>query len=598
MNIFASTLRGSRGKKRDRGGRRHPPGQQDSTRRRFYLPAILLCCSLGPGATAQTNPSEIAGQELQRQQERERILREQQESRPDVRLPGTVPPETGRLPEVETPCFTVREIVLDGDRSGFDWAAPAAEQADESTPDPATGRCLGSSGINLVMRRIQNAIIARGYITTRVLAPAQDLRSGILTLTVVAGRVGTIRFSADSDSRANAWNAMPAQPGELLNLRDIEQALENFKRVPTAEAQIQIVPGEHLGASDLLITWKQAFPLRMTLSADDGGSRTTGKYQGSVTLSADHLLRLNDLFYASVNKDLGGGTSGQRGTRGHTLHYSLPWDYWMLGATTSANRYHQSVAGATQTYLYSGTSENREIKLSRLLRRDASNKTWASLRGYLSTSNNFIDDTEVEVQRRKMAGWEAALEHRAFIGDATADLKLAWRRGTGAFAALHAPEEAFDEGTARPRILSANSQLSVPFKLGEQRLRYSGHWRAQWNKTPLVPQDRFSIGGRYTVRGFDGESVLLAERGWLVRNDLGLALGDSGQELYAGVDLGRVGGRSAEQLIGKGLSGAVLGLRGGYRELSYEFFAGRPLYRPEGFKTARVTAGFNLTLSF
>ncbi|WP_301102652.1 ShlB/FhaC/HecB family hemolysin secretion/activation protein [Propionivibrio sp.] len=26
-----------------------------------------------------------------------------------------------------------------------------------------------------------------------------------------------------------------------------------------------------------------------------------------------------------------------------------------------------------------------------------------------------------------------------------------------------------------------------------------------------MPQDRFSIGGRYTVRGFDGESVLMAD---------------------------------------------------------------------------------------
>ncbi len=41
---------------------------------------------------------------------------------------------------------------------------------------------------------------------------------------------------------------------------------------------------------------------------------------------------------------------------------------------------------------------------------------------------------------------------------------------------------------------------------------------------PLITQDRFSIGGRYTVRGFDGETTLIGERGWLLRNDLGLSL--------------------------------------------------------------------------
>lgn len=543
---------------------------------------------------AQTSAAEIGAKELQRQQDRERSLREQQERSPDVRLPSGVPADSGRLPESETPCFSIREIVLKSDVNTFDWALSAADLPG----DPATGRCLGNNGINTVMQRIQNAIITRGYVTTRVLAEAQDLNSGVLTLTIIPGRIRTIRFTDDSGSRANAVNAMPARPGDLLNLRDIEQGLENFKRVPTAEADIQIVPGDQPGESDVVITWKQAFPLRLTLSANDGGAKSTGKYLGSVTVSGDNLLALNDLFYASFNHDLGGGPSGDRGTRGHTLHYSLPWDYWLFGVTASANRYHQSVAGASQTYLYSGTSETYEARVSRILHRDASSKTSVSLRGYLNKSANFIDDTEVEVQRRRMAGWELGLQQRIFIADATLDLAAAYRRGTGAFGAMTAPEEAFGEGTARPRLFTAESTLNLPFKLAALNFRYNATWRAQWNRTPLVPQDRFSIGGRYTVRGFDGESVLMAERGWLIRNDLGLALGESGQELYLGVDHGEVGGQSADLLVGKRLTGAVLGLRGGYKDFSWDLFTGWPLARPEGFKTASNTLGFNLTLTW
>lgn len=558
------------------------------------LVILLLGGALSPVALAQSSPSDIAGQELQRQQERERVLREQQEVNADVRLPTAATDQSTKLPESETPCFDIHEIVLKSEVPAFDWALSAANPPE----DPATGRCLGSTGINLVMQRIQNAIIARGFVTTRVLAEAQDLKSGTLTLTVVPGRIRAIRFSDDSDPRANAWNAFPAKPGDLLNLRDIEQALENFKRVPTAEADIQIVPGDQPGESDLLIAWKQAFPFRITLSANDSGSGSTGKYQGSVTLSGDHLLTLNDLFYFSYNHDLGGGDEGERGTRGHTLHYSLPFGYWLLSATTSANRYHQTVAGASQDYLYSGTSENHELKLSRLVYRDAANKTTLSLRGYMTGSHNYIDDTEVEVQRRRMAGWEAAVAHRAFIGEAVVDLSTAYRRGTGAFGSLEAPEDAFDEGTSRPRLFTAEASLAVPFKLGDQRLRYNGSWRVQWNRTPLVPQDQFSIGGRYTVRGFDGDSVLMAERGYLIRNDLSVLLSDSGQEVYVGIDHGDVGGQSADLLIGKRLTGAVLGLRGAYKDISYDFFAGQPLHKPEGFKTAQTTAGFNISVTF
>src|SRR5690606_13290605 len=145
------------------------------------------------------------------------------------------------------------------------------------------------------------------------------------------------------------WTALPTGPGDLLNLRDLEQGLENFRRVPTASASIQIEPAAGSdakpGESDLAVDWRQRLPLRLTLAADDGRSESTGKYQGNVTVSADHWLSLNDLFYFSFHQDLGGGDAGDGGSRGRTLHYSFPLGYWLLAVTDSENDYHQSVAG-------------------------------------------------------------------------------------------------------------------------------------------------------------------------------------------------------------------------------------------------------------
>ena len=552
----------------------------------FQFAALALWALALPALAAG---AEEAAQEILRQQERERALRKELEYRPDVRLPaGGARAE--RIPEAEKPCFPIRELRLSDPSGEFAWAIAAADLPD----DPATGRCLGSQGIGQVMSRIQNAIIERGYVTTRVLAKAQDLTSGLLEITIFPGRIRAIRFTGDA-SRASLWNAFPASPGDLLNLRDIEQALENWRRLPTVEADIRIEPGEASGESDLVIAWKQAFPLRITLSANDGGSKATGKNQGSASISGDNLFSLNDLFYITWNHDL--ADRNTRGTRGRSLHYSLPFGYWTLGATHGDHRYHQTVAGAFQNYVYSGQSETEEIKLSRLVYRDAANKSTLFLRGYLTRSQNFIDRTEIEVQRRRMAGWEAGVGHRAFLGGATLDLDLSYRRGTGAFSALRAPEDAFGEGTARPRIVSAEASLSLPFRLFGQNLRYQGLWRAQWNRSPLVPQDRFSIGGRYTVRGFDGESVLMAERGYLLRNDLSLALAE-GHEIYIGLDHGRVGGVSAKLLVGRELSGVLIGLRGAWRHLSYDLFAGRPVNHPKYFNSEPVTTGFNLSLSY
>lgn len=563
----------------------------------LQLATLALATCSGSAALA-ADP--IPAQQLLQQQERDRALREQLEPAPDVRL--KLPPsglDANRLPHNEAPCFRIRHIALVGEAAErFQWALRAADPQQ----DPATGQCLGANGINLTMKRIQNAIIERGFVTSRVLAQPQDLKSGTLELTLVPGRIRSIRFAEGTSHRANAWNTVPAKPGDLLNLRDIEQALENFKRVPTADADIQITAAEGAGAqpgeSDLVIAWRQKFPIRFSLSVDDSGTDETGKYLGTTSVSLDNFLTLSDLFYFSYNHDLGGGDSGDRGSRGHTLHYSVPFGYWLLGVTSSEYDYHQTISGANQDYSYSGESKNDEISLTRMLYRDAVRKTTASIGGWSRRSKNWIDDTEIEIQRRRMAGWSFGLTHTEFIGASTLYLSTGYRRGTGARNAMAAPEEPFDEGTSRSKIITAEAQLSVPFAVGDQRLRYSNTWRAQWNRTPLVPQDRFTIGGRYSVRGFDGEQILSADRGWLTRNDLGLALGQTGQEAYVGVDYGEVGGQSSKYLIGTHLAGYVLGLRGGYRGVSYDVFVGQPISKPKGFDTASTTGGFNLTWSF
>ncbi|MFC7287068.1 ShlB/FhaC/HecB family hemolysin secretion/activation protein [Herminiimonas glaciei] len=575
----------------------HKQAAVNSLFRKSLFSSIYLLIG-GLFCLSPVSAQSLAADELLRQQERERQLRLQQEQTPDVRLQVPAAQAVTLLPDDESPCFRINHVSLVGDAADRFQFGLQRVIDDEDSP---IGRCLGVNGINLVVSRIQNVIVDKGYVTTRVLVSPQDLNAGNLTLTVIPGRVRKIRFAQDSDPRGTKWNAIPIRAGDILNLRDIEQGLENFKRVPTTSADIKIEAAEGEGAqpgqSDLVISYQQGIPFRIAVSLDDSGSKSTGKYQGGVTLSYDNWWALNDLFYISINHDLGGGESGARGTRGGVVHYSVPYGYWLLSTTATRNRYFQTIAGLNQSYVYSGNSSSNDLKLSRVVYRDAQRKTTVGFRGYLKESSNFIEDTEIETQRRRTAGWELSVAHREFMGPNTLDVNLAYRHGTGAFQALSAPEDLFGEGASRPKVWNADVSLSVPFQLAKQNLRYLGALRAQWNDTPLVPQDRFAIGGRYSVRGFDGNMMLSADRGWTLRNDIGLVLGASGQELYLGLDYGEVGGQSSRYLIGTRLAGTALGLRGNLLGGSYDIFIGQPIKKPDGFRTANTTAGFNLNWS-
>lgn len=306
----------------------------------WFLAVTIL--SVNAGFAQVPTPAQVDQPQSLLQQERERVRREQLERRPSVRLESNQGLAQPSLPAQETPCLRITAFELKGEHSDqFQWALQAAtRQSDppqETSASSQGARCLGAKGVNIVMARVQNALIERGFVTTRVVAKPQDLRSGVLVMTLVPGTVRSLRLTPNSDPRAHLPSAIALAPGQGLNLRDIEQGLENFKRLPSAEVDIQIEPAQGTegqpaaaGESDLLIHWKQGRPWRVGLSVDDAGTQSTGKRQGTASLSWDHPLGYNDQLALSVNHDLGGGNplgGGPKGTRGGTVNYSLPWGH-------------------------------------------------------------------------------------------------------------------------------------------------------------------------------------------------------------------------------------------------------------------------------
>ncbi|CNH07664.1 putative hemolysin activator protein [Yersinia thracica] len=560
--------------------------------RSYYLKLIAGILFSTVAIPFAINCAELAPvQQSIHQQERQRALEERlAPATPDVRLSAPAA-SLGRIVfPVEKPCFVIDRITLSGTEPLPRWL-PLQRLADQ-----AQGQCLGAKGINLLMGQLQNRLIDHGYVTTRVLAPQQDLNSGILALQVVPGKIRQVTLTPDSDHHVTLFSAFPARPGNLLDLRDIEQGLENLQRVPTVQASMELIPGEAPGETDIALSWKQSKMWRLAASLDDSGTRSTGRYQGGATLFLDNPLSLSDLFYVSAGGSI--KNRGDKGTNNLTGHYSLPFGYWTLGMTASSYDYHQTVAGLNGDYGYRGESENVSLQLSRLLHRNASQKTTFTYDVLTRSSKNYINDTEVEVQRRRTSAWRIGLEHRHFISQATLDAGVSYQRGTRWFGAMPAQEESVGEGTALSKILRLNAQLDIPFAALTQKFHYNLQYQRQSTNTPLTPQDQFSIGGRWSVRGFDGERTLNADRGWTVRNDLGWYTPLPGHELYVGVDYGEVGGRSAAYLLGQHLAGAAIGVRGNILNTRYDLFAGKPLSKPDGFKTDSVTLGFNLNWQY
>lgn len=275
--------------------------------------------------------------ELQRQDRQRQALRDQMEFQTwkPSGLPTHTPPYQ-QMPD-EQPCAQIDRVLIRG--MVFSEALQNALSGVRGD-DPPDGRCLGSQGVTLLIQRVQQALIEQGYITSHVHVPEQDLNNGELALQINEGRVARIRVASNEEAQTSLPRLVWAvNAGRILNLRDIEQSADNLQRLPSLKSNIQIEPGEAAGTSDVVVNIQASRPLRVGWSVDDGGLKTTGRLQGNATLSWDNPLGLGDLFYLTKGQDLGDKDPGPRSSRNQIVHYSVPWGYWQLGATTATSTY-------------------------------------------------------------------------------------------------------------------------------------------------------------------------------------------------------------------------------------------------------------------
>ncbi|WP_454690810.1 ShlB/FhaC/HecB family hemolysin secretion/activation protein [Achromobacter aloeverae] len=557
--------------------------------------AVFLAANAVPSLSygQAARPDRIdAGTEIQRRQEQEAgAQRDRAAQRPDVfNAPSAPTSPSGLQFPAEHPCFPIHAV---------NWQEEDPPAWLHDLANQAIGHCVGGHGLQTLQKALQAGLIDRGQVTSRVLVPEQSLTAGTLNLRFIPGVIAQVK----SDDMPGWWRmALPSGTGSTLDQRDLDQALENIRRLPgQADAKIDIVPGRALGESDLVLHPGTGKRWHAYVGGDNAGLDSTGKNQVNASLVLDSPLFLYDQLSVAWNSNAH-IHDRDAGARSSSISYSIPFGYWTLFADVSKSTYRQTVAGFDEPIVYQGTSKQIDGGLSVVPYRGTDYKGSITAKMFRKWSNNTIDDIDIDVQHRDVVGYEVTLGHRQYIGNAALDGSFGVRSTLPGMSNAPGVVVGNPDWNGRSTVLLANLGASVPFQLVGQKMAYQTSWQWRHAKTPLVPTDYFTIGNRYAVRGFDGQMTLSAESGWSWRNELALALGDSGQQLYTGVDAGRVSGPAAKYLAGQTLIGLVAGVRGRlsipYVAASYDLSAGWPLKKPDALKTDSPTVAFSLTLEF
>lgn len=514
-----------------------------------------------------------------------------------------------RLVVKESPCITVKKISLiplndqsEAELQQFNFVVKAIKKH----PQNVLGKCIGTQSLHNIVNYAQNELLKKGFITSQIVVSPQDLNQGNLNLNVQIGRLNKIVIQEGKISSLQLKTGLPFKTGDIVNLKRLDQGLENLKRVYAVDMQITPATAqdkELTGYSDLILKLQPLQKVNFNLSVDDSGNQDTGIHMGNIGIGINNPFHLNDILSLNVGHSL--DDFHEDLNRSYFISYQLPVGYYDLGFTYNDYQYSQRrIVSKDYPIIYHGNSQQANLSLSRVISRSGQHKTSLYGKIYYKESQSFMNDIEVEVLHRKTSGWNLGVQHRQYLGNAVLDGSIDYRRGMGVGARTAAEENITDnngnhlpvEGYSRAPLLSADLRFSAPFLLLEKPAQYRLNWRGQYAPKILVPNDRFYIGGRYSVRGFDGELMLSGDNGQYLQQEISLNAPLPNTQFYMAVDQGWVNGRNS--IPGQRyLLGSVLGLRTYQNSFYLDAFTGRGLIAPDSIKKDWVT-GFSINLSY
>ena len=532
----------------------------------------------------------------QEQLQQDRDTQRERNLRLDAERVGTVVSEPALIDvpsDKNGTFFYIKQIQLDGVPKELSFLNKIARKHEQ--------KYVTVSDITNIRNTFQRKLLDKGFVTSQVYIPEQNLNAGTLQFMVMPGRVEDIRYSASSAH--GPWRtAFSVRSGDILNIRDVEQGLEQMKRVSSQSVTMKLLPGTAVGTSIIELSIKQDKPVHGSISFDNSGLESTGVYQGSFTTSFDQVFRANDTFTMSLSGDLSGSGS-IKGTRAASLNYVIPHGKDTFSLSFSKSRYHQTIQSNPYDFTYSGKSTTMKAKWNHVWSRTQREKRAFDISISTRHNHRFINDMEMPVQALRTTSMEFGVSNRKYIGNATLYSRLGFQWGIGALGAQpeHKASVAMGGPTSRYHMWLVDVDYRKPFIMGHRPASFTSSFHGQWVQggKRVYSVDTINIGNRYSIYGFDGEYTLMGDSGWYVRNEVSSVIPRLNTEVYLGLDVGAVYGKSTESLVGKTIAGTALGVRGNYASgLLFDAFVSTPLYKPQDYHTKKFYSGFTVGYRF
>ncbi len=196
--------------------------------------------------------------------------------------------------------------------------------------------CLSVSKIEEALNKITNAYIKKGFITSGAFLSQEqsNLDNGILNVILLEANINDFEGLRESE----ILTAFPFLKNKPLNLRDLEQGVEQINKLPYNKAIITIQASSVPNASSIVLKNNRQGKTIISNSYSNTGIVQTGQYISSVSLTQSNLLLLNDLINLSYTKPINDNYKF-KDSNNINFDIAIPFGYSNIKYYTSFNNY-------------------------------------------------------------------------------------------------------------------------------------------------------------------------------------------------------------------------------------------------------------------
>jgi hemolysin activation/secretion protein len=189
------------------------------------------------------------------------------------------------------PGLAQQDITFDIQGYAVDGAALLPPEQVKAVLAPYTGKARSFGDVQRALKALESAYAKAGYAAVQVYLPEQELADGVVRFRVVEGKIRRVLLPQTRYfDHANLRRSLPAlQEGRTPNPARIADNLRLANDSPAKQTNVLLRGGGEPGELDATVEVTEQRPYRAFLTADNGGSPSTGSYRTGVGLQHSNL---------------------------------------------------------------------------------------------------------------------------------------------------------------------------------------------------------------------------------------------------------------------------------------------------------------------